>query len=190
MITLFKDENIVLIQRRHWFPFVGQIIPFIILAILPFIIFAFVEKLPTPLKNSIIAYSNYYFFFVFVFLFIIWLFIIIFWTDYYLDVLIITNKRIIDIEQLNLFNRDEAEMNFDAIEDIKVEIIGFLESFFKFGNIYIQSAGEGREFIIKDIPNPDKIKNIIAEQKINFKTNLSNNANPTNSTPTTNNSNS
>jgi uncharacterized membrane protein YdbT with pleckstrin-like domain len=169
MINLLKDEEIILIQRRHWLPFFSELISLIFLAILPFIIFAFVENLPQNLKDSIINYSNYYFFFTFAFLFILWIFAIIFWTNYYLDILIITNKRIIDIEQINIFSRDQAEMDFSAIQDIKIETNGIFESIFRFGNIYIQSAGQGREFIIKSISHPEKIKDVIYAQKNNLK---------------------
>ena len=66
---------------------------------------------------------------------------------------------------MGLFARDEAEIRFEKIEDIRVEIVGFLPSLLKFGNIYIQSAAESREFILKDFQDPYKIKDIIAAQK-------------------------
>jgi len=165
MITLLKDEEIILIQRRHWLPFTIESVPFIIISILPFVLFAFSQILPLNIKIIFDSYSNYYFFFSFVLIFIIWLIFIIFWTNYYLDMVIITNKRIIDIEQISLFSRDEAEIRFEKIQDVKIEINGVLPSLFKFGDIYIQSAAEMEEFILKDIPDPYKIKDIIAVQK-------------------------
>jgi len=167
MITLFKDEKIILIQRKYWLPFVLEAIPLVLIAILPFILFIFIEALPLPqdIKNIFLNYSNYYFFFSFNFVFIVWMFLGILWTNYYLDILIITNKRIIDIEQIGLFSRDEAEIRFEKIEDIRIEIVGFLPSLLKFGNIHIQSAAEKREFVLKDFQNPYKIKDIIATQK-------------------------
>jgi|YNPMSStandDraft_1061717.scaffolds.fasta_scaffold10606_5 uncharacterized membrane protein YdbT with pleckstrin-like domain len=165
MITLLKDEEIILIQRRHWLPFVLESIPFIIISILPFMLFAFSQTLPLNIKIIFDNYSNYYFFFSFVLIFVLWLIFIIFWTNYYLDMIIITNKRIIDMEQIGLFSRDEAEIRFEKIQDIKIEINGVLPSLFKFGDIHIQSAAEMKEFILKDIPDPYKIKDVIAIQK-------------------------
>lgn len=167
MITLLKDEEIILIQRKYWLPFVLEAIPLLLIIILPFILFIFIEAMPLPqdIKNIFLDYSGYYFFFAFNLIFIIWLFLGALWTNYYLDILIVTNKRIMDIEQTGLFARDEAEIRFEKIEDIRVEIVGFLPSLLKFGNIYIQSAAENREFILKDFQDPYKIKDIIATQK-------------------------
>lgn len=167
MITLFKDEEIILIQRKYWLPFALEAIPLILIAILPFILFIFIEAIPLPqdIKNIFLDYSGYYFFFAFNLIFIIWLFLGTLWTNYYLDILIVTNRRVIDIEQIGLFARDEAEIRFEKIEDIRVEIVGFLPSLLKFGNIYIQSAAENREFILKDFQDPYKIKDVIAAQK-------------------------
>lgn len=165
MITLFKDEKIILIQRRHWFPFAIEILSLIILAIFPFFILVILEILPPQINQIITTYRNYYFFFSTSLIFILWIGGLIFWTNYYLDILILTNKRIIDIEQIGFFARDEAEIRYENIEDIKIEVIGIIASLFKFGNIHIQSAGESREIIIKNIPHPEKIKEIISSQK-------------------------
>jgi len=167
MITLLKDEEIILIQRRHWLPFLFEILPLAILTCLPFIfaLFIFGGYLPSNLNNVFLNYKNYYFFFSFVFIFILWIISIVLWTNYYLDIIIITNKRIIDIEQFSFFSRDESEVRFEDIEDVKIEINGFWESLLKFGNIYIQTAAESGEFKIKNIENPEKIKDIISLQK-------------------------
>ncbi|MGC8775915.1 MAG: PH domain-containing protein [Minisyncoccia bacterium] len=164
MITLFKDEEIILIQRRHWLPFFSKSISLLFLAILPFIIFALSQALPQNIQIIFLNYSNYYFFFTFSLIFILWLIFVVLWTNYYLDFILITNKRIIDVEQFNLFKRDESELRFEDVEDIKVEISGIIPSLFKFGNINIQSAGETREIILKNIPDPYKIKDLVAHQ--------------------------
>ncbi|MGB9608764.1 MAG: hypothetical protein ACPL3E_00090, partial [Minisyncoccia bacterium] len=65
MITLFKDEEIILIQRRHWLPFFSKSISLLFLAILPFIIFALSQALPQNIQIIFLNYSNYYFFFTF-----------------------------------------------------------------------------------------------------------------------------
>lgn len=88
------------------------------------------------------------------------------WTDYYLDVLIITDKRVIDIEQKGFFSRDIATISLDKIQDITVNISGILATFLDFGTLKIQSAGEATEFVMRDIPEPNKIKSIIYELHI------------------------
>lgn len=165
MINLLKDEEIILIERRHLFVFLFETIGLFFIALLPFLLISFINILPENLINITKIYLNYYIFFSFCFVFLCWLLFIISWTNYYLDILIITNKRVIDIEQISLFHRDEAEIRYENIEDIKIETIGFIQSIFKFGNLHIQTAGESREIVLHNIKNPYKIKDIIAKQK-------------------------
>ena len=83
------------------------------------------------------------------------------WTDYFLDVLIITDKRVIDIEQRGFFHRDVATISLEKIQDISVNVSGVLATFLDFGTLKIQSAGEAPEFVIRDIPEPNEIKSLI-----------------------------
>ncbi len=78
--------------------------------------------------------------------------------------LLITDKRLLDIDQINLFARDISEMRLENIQDMRVEVLGFLATTMDFGNIYIQTAGATDEFAIKNIPHPNKIKDAISHQ--------------------------
>lgn len=82
-------------------------------------------------------------------------------TNYYLDILIVTNQRIIDIEQLGLFARDVTSAPLQNVEDIKVEVIGILPSLFDFGNLHIQTAAAMREITVYGIHHPNKIRDCI-----------------------------
>lgn len=84
-------------------------------------------------------------------------------TDYWLDVWIVTNERIINSEQLGLFNRIVSEVYLHQIQDITSEQRGFLGTFLTFGNVYIQTAAERERFMFKNIDNPDTIKIRISE---------------------------
>ncbi len=79
-------------------------------------------------------------------------------TDYFLDIWIVTNERVINIEQQGLFNRTVSELRLNQVQDITSETNGFLETFLTYGNVYIQTAGERERFVFKDIDNPDDVK--------------------------------
>ncbi|MHA1748185.1 MAG: hypothetical protein ACTSYF_06020 [Promethearchaeota archaeon] len=87
---------------------------------------------------------------------------LIFWTVYYLNVLIITNKRIIDVEQHSLFRREVSEFMLVKVQDVTIEIPNFTASLFKFGNIIVQTAGE-KNFSSHHIPHIREAKRLILE---------------------------
>ena len=95
---------------------------------------------------------------------IAWIKLFTIWTDYYLDVWFITNKRIIDIEQKGFFRREISTFRMERIQDITIEIKGILQTFLDFGDIHVQTAGESQEFIIRGIGHPKQIKEIIMYQ--------------------------
>lgn len=83
--------------------------------------------------------------------------------DYWLDVWIVTNERIINIEQHGLFKRLVSEVRLDQIQDITSETLGFLETFLTYGDVYIQTAATKERFQFKNIDNPDEVKIKISE---------------------------
>ncbi len=104
-------------------------------------------------------------------LFVMLIFLILF-IDFYLDVTIITDRRIIEIEQRRLFSRDVSYISLLMVQDVTSSKHGFLESVFNYGTVLVQSAGEsaipigrgsprisGKEplFELENIPDPDEI---------------------------------
>lgn len=83
-------------------------------------------------------------------------------TDYFLDIWIVTNERIINIEQKGLFSRTVSEMRLNQVQDITSHTQGFLETFLTYGDVTIQTAGERLQFHFKNIDNPDEVKLQIA----------------------------
>jgi len=84
-------------------------------------------------------------------------------TDYWLDVWIVTNERVINAEQHGLFNRLVSEVHLEQIQDITSETKGFLETFLTYGDVYVQTAGERERFRFKNVDNPDDVKITISE---------------------------
>lgn len=84
-------------------------------------------------------------------------------TDYWLDVWIVTNERIINSEQLGLFNRVVSEVYLRQIQDVTSEQKGFLNTFLTFGDVFVQTAAERERFMFKNINDPDDVKIKIVE---------------------------
>jgi hypothetical protein len=114
--------------------------------------------LPTIAPSTIMFLSAFW-------LLIIWFRLFSIWTSYYLDKWVITNKRIVTINQVDFFNRDVSNFRIDKIQDIETKVVGLLETFIDYGDITIQTAGELGDFTMVDVPSPAKLKELITHQQ-------------------------
>ena len=83
--------------------------------------------------------------------------------DYYLDVSVITNTRIVDVEQTGLFGRTISELDLYKVQDVTSEVKGFWRSLFQYGFVYVQTAGETQRFVFENIPNAHAVRKQILE---------------------------
>ena len=88
--------------------------------------------------------------------FLIWLF-------YYLNVQIITDRRIVDIDQVGLFHHEVSELHIENIEDVTSEVSGVLGTVFNYGDVYVQTAASIERFEFSDVPNPGSINKLIPD---------------------------
>jgi len=178
MIGLKPSEKIYLTKRRH--PLVLAINIFLgvlllLLIIVPMVILFFIP-LPFFLVrlmeiSSIFSGLNLHYLALFLlslFLPVVWQIIFLIVVDYYLDCWIVTNERVISTESLGLFNRTEASISYDKIQDITIEVKGILPALCHFGDLRIETAGEFGEFFFRQIPDPEKTKDIIFQAQREF----------------------
>ncbi len=155
-IQLENDERILLQVRKHWFVLCMQVSSIVLLSLVP--LFAYfviggvlggrMAVLPTGLPIAL--YSGW--------LIIMWMFLFSIWTNYYLDMWIVTNKRLIAIDQMGFFRRSVASFRLERMQDIKVSVDGILATFLDYGSLEIQTAGEENNFKVHGIPSPADIK--------------------------------
>lgn len=93
----------------------------------------------------------------------VWLFFYTAFVNYFLDIWIVTNDRIIDIRQQGLFARTVAELDLFRVQDVTSECHGLFATMFDFGNVYIQTAGEKERFTFFNVPEPHKIREAIIQ---------------------------
>lgn len=168
MINLAADEKVIFEVRRHWLVFIFEVVFYAVLVAIPFATVAIFDL--TNVVSLAPQVLPLLMFFSFAWVLILWIFFFVAWTNYYLDVWIITNDRIIDIEQHTLFSRDVSECRLDKVQDVTVEIHGFLPTFLHFGTLHVQTAGESNRFTIRDIPHPDRVKEIIFDAHESYMT--------------------
>lgn len=158
MIQLHDNEKITLVIRKHWFVMTGPLIGFVMAILVPPIVLTLLPYATAGFNQIMVETITNFLLSLYMMSLIIFLFFI--WTDYYLDMWVVTNERIIDVEQHGLFSREVSEVPISRVQDITIEIHGFFETILKFGTIRIQTAGE-REFVIHNVPNLYEAKEAI-----------------------------
>lgn len=151
-----KGEKVELFLRRHWFIFLKVVLGYLALALLPVVFYlvvlgpnvnALVNDVTYPL--SVILIGSFYLF--------VWLFFFNAFLDHYLDIWIVTNKRIINIEQKGLFSRMVSEQKLNKVQDVTSQVKGFIPTFLNYGHVFVQSAGTISRFDFKDVSHATDI---------------------------------
>lgn len=161
MIELQENERVIKAVRQHWLIFVLEVLFLAALALLPalqFILPGVAETMGISLTLGSSAL-----FLTATWLFFVWVTFFVVWTNYYLDTWIVTDKRVIDIEQKGLFNRSVSECHLDRVQDVTTEVKGFLPTLLKYGDVIIQTAGEQGRFVMRNVPDPYGIKDAIVQ---------------------------
>ncbi len=162
LIDLDKDERTLMEVRRHPIVFYARLVILVVLFFIPLFLSPFLVILIDRATSGTVGAL------IFGFLFTLWclaLWVAFFyqWTDYYLDVWVITNKRVFDIDQKGFFKREISVCRIEQLQDVSISVNGLMATLFKFGTIHIHTAGESHDFVIRDARNPMSVKNVIMQ---------------------------
>lgn len=153
---IFNDEDTIhYIIRRHWLVFAIKMLVLALGALVPL---AGALALPQEALEEIVQVVPQTDL-SFAFLYVLWLILLwhgafVYWTNYHLDVWLVTDSRFIDIEQKRLFRREATSVRLEKIQDVTVSVRGFLETIFGFGTITVRTAGDNPDIVIKTAANP------------------------------------
>lgn len=86
--------------------------------------------------------------------------------EYSASVLIVTNQRVIYLDQEGFFKRRIIETNLDKIQDVASDTSGVLRTTLDYGDLIIRTAGAGKgsEIIVKNIASPYQIQQAISKR--------------------------
>lgn len=164
-LDLDSDEHVIMQVRKHWIVFAGNatglliagVFPFAVLMAIRLFIPGLIAALPMSQNNSAVAL-----FFYALWLLAIWLSFFVSWTKYYLDVWYVTEKRIIIVDQKKLFDRVISNVRFDKIQDVTIDVNGFLPTMLGFGTVKVQTAGEdSTELVMTVVRHPEEVRKVI-----------------------------
>lgn len=152
-----KDEKIILFLRRHFITNLDWILISVFLTLLPipFFIFGF-GNLPFPALPGNFTFVLTLIYYLFIFSFAFYNFLI-----WYFNILIVTQKRVIDIDFAELVFHDVAETRYNLLQDINYTQTGSIRNLFNYGDVFAQTAGGKENIEALAVPKPAKVTDII-----------------------------
>ncbi len=170
-LNLHADEKIHYIVRHHWAGFLGTLGLVLGMALVPIVLLFISGAL---LDGSLEGAGPIVFLFISGFFVFLLTFLFGSWINYYYDIVFITNKRILNVDQKGLLSRGTSELPMKQVQNVSAQVEGFLQTTFNYGTLVIETAGAGTSddpnrpglqgyFTIHDLPDPNRLARIIIE---------------------------
>lgn len=152
--TQDAEEVVELFLRQHPIVNLPWIFVAIILIIAPIFLFPFISaflpfSLSVPLSYALVGTGFWYL--------AVFGFILVSFIQWYFNIYILTNERIVDIDFLYLLYKHIGVAELDKIEDISFNSTGFIATIFNYGTVLVQTAGESQVIEFELVPQPDKV---------------------------------
>lgn len=164
-IVFEQSEKVLKVIRKHWFIIVAELFAVFVMLLAPFFILFLFTVIPIegiPANLHLDTYLPFIIFAISLWSLFALMTGFMIWTHYYLDLWIITDRRIIVVDQIHFFSRKVSSFRLERLQDIKFSINGLIATFLKFGTIRAQTASaiEG-SFKTSGLPDPRELQSII-----------------------------
>lgn len=145
------DEKIILVKKRHpWVLFKAGLV---VLLVIILILISFLVWGASSISVTVLIIGL-----VFLTFFLLGRFFV-----YNNDLFIITNHRIINIDQSGFFSRRVSEAELENIQNVTYVIKGPIRSLLNFGDIEVATAGNTVGLVFRNVENPHFIQERIVE---------------------------
>lgn len=165
--SIQSDEQVLLTIRKHWFMLLRDAIGVVTVGMLLPVLGSFLIAAMGPVSNTAAAL------FIFVYatwFLLVWVALAVIWTNHFLDMWVITDHRIVHVEQMRLFVREVTTLPLERVQDATLRYDGFIETMLDFGTIHVQSAGADQsEVVMHGMPHPNDVKRMILAQVDRFR---------------------
>jgi hypothetical protein len=159
--TQDSDEDIFILTRRDAITNLGWIFRLAFLIIIPIILLAVVYNYRIELFRYITPSA----FSILLSLYVSGIFTygLIKFSEWYYNIFIITNKRIIEYTFTPLSKVRTSEAELIHIQDVSESVVGILPVFFDYGDLLIQTAAQHTRFTIESVPRVTWLRNILVD---------------------------
>lgn len=152
VIQLKDDEKVRAFTRRHGITVVPQLLLAFVLIVTPFFfLFPLFSSGPTGVvafialvvTGAIIAFRSF-----------------VMWDG---DIIVVTNKRLVDVDQLGVFSRTVNEIVIENIQDCSWSKKNLLDQILNIGHFKARSASGSLTIEAKCVPRPQELQHLVNE---------------------------
>ncbi|MEA2701931.1 MAG: hypothetical protein QOE22_640 [Candidatus Parcubacteria bacterium] len=160
---LEPGETILLQIRQHLFVLFLKLLPFILLAIAPFIVAPLFAMFAKTAAGAAVSgdLSPAFRFFIGLWWLFLWMGSFQIITKFFLTSWVITSHRIVDIEQIGFFSRKVSSFLLLRVQDVTTDVRGILSTLIGFGDIHVETAGNHETFYMRNVRSPEYLRDLI-----------------------------
>lgn len=176
MISFREGERTLAAYHRHKIILVFELAPMILFLCIIAGIMLFAAPLMTgdlATVQPLIVLGALFFINIF------WIAFFMILTDFYLDVWILTDKRVITVEQNGIFSRTISEFELSKIQDVTVEVRGIIPTMLDYGDLKVSTASEREGFVFRQIGRPNEVKDMLSRAALTYQVPASQGSSPT-----------
>lgn len=141
-----EDEDIKRIWRHHPITLVGPAFRVLAFVLVPLLLLIF---------TGLSMFGSIWLFGIFVvILAVVATYAAYEWVSWYNDVFVLTNYRVIDVQQDGFFSRKFSEASLSTIQDVSHSVEGVFPTIFNFGDVLVQTAGAQAKITMDDVAKP------------------------------------
>lgn len=153
-----KNEQVLLFVRKHFITNFLCITVGIFLLVLPIIIgplgFLLHISLSFLSAKLILFFTLFYYLVVVSYLFVRFI-------TWYFNASLVTTERIVDIDFSDVIYTNLASTTLELVQDVSYTQTGVFRTFFHYGDVLVQTAGENTHFDFDAVPRPEDVVHII-----------------------------
>lgn len=167
---LEPGEQVILHVRKHWLVFAGELLPYALLAWLPTLLpwlgnlllrvggaNAHIPDLSTANPWVHLALGLWWL--------LLWIGAFNRFTQYFLNLWVITNQRIVEIHQYGFFDRQVSSFLMARVQDVTTTVDGLFATIFGYGTVRIETAGtDSKHFVMSGLKDPQGMRDLIMRE--------------------------
>ena len=156
------DEQVLLVVHKHWASLLGEAALTIVPGLTILSLLLLLRGLPITLADATV-HAVITLLVPFCFL-TLWTILAVQWTNYYLEMFVVTDRHIFYTTQVNFTERTVSQWNIHDVSHATVHVGGLVESFFNYGSITIEGRDENIPVTVGGIPDPEYVAAVILKQ--------------------------